>query len=124
LMRCTALLMSRELETNVTTVLSTKERKDPNARLESHQNTFINTGALESRLEVPNASSPISVEADLTRRSVTVSMSVGAPRDKKRAPATVTWLMRQLIETKDDGVIILAKVARAQPGHMRRSCQG
>ncbi len=118
LMRCTALLMSRELETNVTTVLSTKERKDPNARLESHQNTFINTGALESRLEVPNASSPISVEADLTRRSVTVSMSVGAPRDKKRAPATVTWLMRQLIETKDDGVIILAK----WPGRSQDTC--
>ena len=109
LMRCTALRMSRNLETNVTTVLSAKERKDPNARLESMQSSFINTGELETRLDVPDAASPISVEADLTRRSVTVSMSVDAPRDKKRASAAVTWLLRQLTKTKAGTVLIVAK---------------
>lgn len=118
LMRCTALLMSRELETNVTTVLSAKERKDPNARLDAMQAAFIASGELESRLEVPDAASPISVEADLTRRSVTVSMAVDAPRDKKRAPATVTWLLRQLAKTGDGSIMLVAK----WPGRTQDTC--
>lgn len=109
LIRCTALLMSRQLETNVTTVLSTKERKDPVARLDALQNTFVASGELKSRLEVPDAASPISVEADLTRRSVTVSMEVDAPKDKKRASATVTWLLRQLAKTEDGSIMLVAK---------------
>lgn len=118
LMRCTALLMSRELETNVTTVLSAKERKDPNSRMEALQSSFISSGELESRLEVPDAASPISVEADLTRRSVTVSMTVDAPRDKKRAPATVTWLLRQLSKTEDGSIMLVAK----WPGRTQDTC--
>ena len=109
LARCTALLMSRQLETNVTIVLSVKERKDPNGRLEAIQSAFISTGILDSRLNVPNAASLISVEADLTRRSVTVSMSVDAPRDKARAPATVSWLLRQLAKTENGGLMLAAK---------------
>jgi len=115
LMRCTALLMSRELETNVTTVLSAKERANPNQRAESMKSLFISTGALQSRLNVPDAASPISVEADLKNRSVTVSMAIEAPRDKKRASATVTWLLRQLAKAENGSVRIVAKwPSRAQ----------
>lgn len=109
LMRCTALSMSRALETNVTTVLSTKERKDPTMRLEAMQTEFAATGELISELEVPDAASYISIEADLTRRSVTVSMEVAAPSDKKRATATVTWLLRQLAKTEDGTLMLVAK---------------
>ena len=118
LMRCAALLMSRELETNVTTLLTAKERKDPNGRLEALQSSFIASGELESRLEVPDAASPISVEADLTRRSLTVSMAVDAPRDRKRASATVTWLLRQLSKTEDDSIMLVAK----WPGRTQDTC--
>ncbi len=109
LTRCTALLMSRDLETNVTTVLNAKERKDPNGRLDAMHASFIRSGVLESRLDVPDAASAISVEADLTRRSVTVSMSVDAPRDKTRAPATVNWLLRQLAKTEDGSLMVVAR---------------
>jgi len=118
LMRCTALLMSRELETNVTTLLTAKERNDPNGRLEALQISFISSGVLESRLEVPDAASPISVEADLTRRSVTVSMAVDAPRDRKRASATVNWLLRQLSKTEDGSIMLVAK----WPGRTQDTC--
>jgi len=109
LMRCTALRLSRRLGTNVTTILSAKERKDPGAHLKRLLNRFSEKGSLKSRLDIPGAASPISIEADLTRRSVTVSMEVGAPKDKKRAPATVNWLLRQLAKTKNDRVLIIAK---------------
>lgn len=109
LMRCTALLMSRQLETNVTTVLTARERKDPVGRLDDLLTSFLDSGELRSRLDVPDAASHIVVEADLTRRSVTVSMALDAPRDKKRAPATVTWLLRQLAKTEDDSIMLVAK---------------
>lgn len=118
LMRCTALILSRELEANVTTVLTAKERKDPNGRLESHLDSFISTGELHSRLDVPGAASPVAIEADLTRRSVTVSMAVEAPKDKKRASATVTWLLRQLAKTTDEGLLVVAK----WPGRVQDTC--
>lgn len=118
LMRCTALKMSRELETNVTTVLSAKERKDPNLRLETLKSSFISSGILESSLNVPDAAAQISIEADLTCRSVSVSITVDAPRDKKRAPATVTWLLRQLSKTDSRNVMICAK----WPGRTQDTC--
>jgi len=118
LMRCTALLMSRELQTNVTTLLSPSERKDPNGRLASIRDSFVSSGELESRLNVPDAASPISVEADLKRRSIIVSMTIDAPRDKKRAPATVRWLLRQLAKTTDDRILIVAK----WPGRTQDTC--
>ncbi|MDA3870478.1 MAG: hypothetical protein PF589_11205 [Gammaproteobacteria bacterium] len=118
LMRCTALLMSRQLETNVTTVLTAKERKSPSDRLKWLQSSFIQTGVLESRLEVPDAASHISIEADLTRRSVTISMTVDAPRDKKRATATVTWLLKQLAKTEHGSIMVVAK----WPGRTQDTC--
>ena len=118
LMRCTALRMSRNLSANVTTILSAKERKDPSGRLDNMLSTFIDTGELHSRLEIPGAASPVAVEADLTRRSVTVSMMVNAPKDKKRAPATVNWLLRQLAKTKNDRILINAK----WPGRTQDTC--
>ena len=118
LMRCTALLLSRKLETNVTTLLTAKERRDPNGRLEMLQSSFIASGELKSRLEVPNAASPIFVGADLTGRSVTVSMTVDAPRDRKRASAAVTWLLRQLSKTEGDGIMLVAR----WPGRTQETC--
>lgn len=120
LMRCTALTMSRKLETNVTMMLSTKERKDPNSRLEVLQSSFVSTGLLRSQLKVPDAASVILVEADLTGRSVTVSMSLDAPRDKKRSAATVTWLLRQLSKSDAGNVMVVAK----WPGRAQDTCVG
>lgn len=118
LIRSTSLLMSRDLETNVTTVLTNKERRDPNGCLEAKQETFISSGVLKGCLEVPHAASPIAIEADLNRRSVTVSMVVGAPRDRKRTSATVTWLLRQLDKTDDRSIMLVAK----WPGRARDTC--
>lgn len=118
LMRCTALLMSRDLDTNVTTVLTPKERKEPESRLKTMTETFIKSGIVESKLSIPNAASDISVEADLARRSVTVSMTLDAPSDKKRASATVTWLLRQLSKTEDGTVLIVAN----WPGRAQDTC--
>ncbi len=112
LMRCTALSMSRNLETNVTTVLTANERKNPRSRREDMERSFLNSGKLISKLEVPDAASHLTVEADLKSRSVIVSMEVGAPTDKKRAPATINWLLRQLSKTEDGSLMLVAKWPR------------
>ena len=118
LMRSTALLMSRQLETNVTTVISQKERKDPSQRFEKMLVSFSNSGELNCRLEIPGAASPIAIEADLARRCVTISMSVLAPRDRKRPRTSVNWLLRQLVKTKDDRIMVVAN----WPGRSKSSC--
>ncbi len=58
LMRCTALRMSRVLETNVTAILGLKERKDPNGRLQAHQAAFAATGPAGWPYPVPLPPSP------------------------------------------------------------------
>lgn len=118
LMRSTALVMSRQLETNVTIVLSQKERKDPSQRFGKLLASFSNSGELNCRLLIPGAASPIAIEADLTRRCVTISMPVLAPKDRKRPRTSVNWLLRQLDKTKDEGVMIVAK----WPGRSNSTC--
>jgi hypothetical protein len=51
---------------------------------------------LESTLVVPDAAAPIEVRADLQKRSVSVSMKLRAPAERKSTKARVTWLLRQL----------------------------
>jgi len=109
LMRCTALRLSRTLETNVTLHMTAKERKDPTIRLSNIRNHFLEFGVLESSLSVPDAASPISVEADLSNRSITVSMGVNAPGDRKRASASINWLVRQLSKSENDKIAVTAK---------------
>ena len=118
LMRSATLSMSRELQANVTTTMSAKDRKDPQGRLELMRSQFAESGLLCSRLEVPNAASPILVEADLTRRSLTLSMALDAPRDRKRPTATVTWLLRQLAKAEDNSLLLVAK----WPGRTPDTC--
>lgn len=118
LVRSTSLLMSRELETNVTTVLSNRARKDPSGYLQAKQEAFISSGVLTGNLDIPGAASAITVEADLNRRSVTVSMVVGAPKDRKRTSATVTWLLRQLAKTEERNIMLVAK----WPGRTQDTC--
>ena len=45
---------------------------------------------------VPDAASPIRVEADLRTRSIQVFMTLRAPEDRKSARARTNWVLRQL----------------------------
>lgn len=56
LLRCAALRLSRNLETNVTTVLSPKERKDPSTRLNTMMSNFISSGLIGEQVRCAKCS--------------------------------------------------------------------
>lgn len=67
-------------------------------------------------LSVPNAAAPIAVVANLARRSLSISMTLAAPRDKSRTSSRVTWLVRQLTKSRPEGLHIRAyRPGRAPP---------
>jgi len=109
LMRCTALRLSRTIETNVSLHTTPKERKDPSSRLVGLRTQFLDRGTIGASLNVPDAASPIAVEVDLSSRSVSVAMWVNAPTDRKRATASINWLVRQLAKSQNSKVAVVAK---------------
>ena len=63
---------------------------------------------LRCAFRVPNAASDVEVTANLQRRTISCSMKLNAPSDKKRASARVNWLVRQLRDVDGDDVIVRA----------------
>ncbi|WP_133736928.1 hypothetical protein [Halospina denitrificans] len=48
------------------------------------------------------------VVANLTKRSISCSMKLGAPKDKKRTSARVNWLTRQLTKAETNDMFVKA----------------
>lgn len=102
------LLMSRKLNRTVRLKLSRSHTDDQAQRLKDDSADLVANHQLSCVLDVPDAAAPINVTADLQRRCVAVSMSLAAPRDKKRASSRINWLVRQLSKSEPDGLHIRA----------------
>lgn len=72
------------------------ESKDASHVVSKHLDMLVDKGELETRLLVKDASGPLLVKLNLLSRSLHISMSLNAPKDKSRATAVVNWLIRQL----------------------------
>jgi hypothetical protein len=95
-LRDLSLILSRQLSTEVTARISRAHAADPGARLKATMATLAKDHCLESTLVVPDAAAPIDLCADLQKRSVSVSMKLRAPAERKSTKARVTWLLRQV----------------------------
>lgn len=102
------LLLTRKLSRPVQIRLSKAHSEDPMLRLKDDSRELAETHRLTSSFEVPDAAAPIVVTVDLLRRSVTVSMTLSAPKDKQRTSSRVNWLVRQLAKTEPEGIHIKA----------------
>lgn len=102
------LVMSRKLGEAVTLKLSNNHRTDPATRLKDDCQILANDKVLQCRLDVPNAATDIDVVADLTKRTITCGMKLGAPQDKKSTRARVNWLARQLAKAETAGIYVKA----------------
>lgn len=110
-----SLLMSRSLGTRVEVKLSSKHRNESELRLKDEITELCNTSTLTATLRIPNAASDIMICADLKTRTIRANMSLVAPRDRKRNSARVNWLLRQLRETRPDGISIHVDWASRAP---------
>lgn len=102
------LLMTRKLSLPVHIRLSKAHMDDPVQRLKDDSRQLVDSHKLHCAFEVPDAAAPIEVTADMLRRSLTVSMTLAAPKDKQKTSSRVNWLLRQLSKTNPDGIYIKA----------------
>jgi hypothetical protein len=103
-----SLMLSRQLRTLVSICLPKNHREDYDARLKDDSDFLIREHKLSCTLDIPDAAAPLDITADLLRRSVVVSMSLTAPKDKQRASARINWLLRQLAKSEAGGIQIRA----------------
>jgi len=102
------LLLARKLDRPVRLRLSRAHINDPGQRMRDDSAQLADEHRLSCSLEVPDAAAPILVVADLDRRSLTVSMTLSAPRDKRRAASRINWLLRQLAKANPEGIHLRA----------------
>lgn len=105
LARFLALQLGRSLGEDVQQVLSRSDAQDPAARRRRMVQELADAGTLECELRIPGAAGPVTLEADLGARSISASMAVAAPVDR-RSRARVNWVVRQLRDTAPENLRI------------------
>ena len=99
--------------------LNRAERADPAAVTARTLETLCNEQKLEVEYDIPDGVSGLKVTADLRSKTLTSSMTVGAPEDRKTAKACTNWLLRTLAKTDPSGIHI-----KAAYGGRRQDTQG
>ena len=88
--------------------LTRENKKDPESLLIQESAALKDTRCLDTELIIPNAASRLKVVADIARKVVFVSMKLDAPKDRKRATASINWLLRQLKNKEVENLSIRA----------------
>lgn len=118
LSRFLAVGLTSALGRPVQVALTRKQTNDPAALLRDDLEHFAKTNVLQTEFDVPNAASKITFSADFTRRTISISMRLEAPKDKTRATASINWLTRQLKPAEDQDLSIWAHWPRRTPTTM------
>ena len=100
--------LTESLKQKVRPHLPNKHVTDPGLRLRDEIKHLKETSHLKFTLTVSDAADDINIIADLRGRTISVSMDIDAPKDKKTAKARINWLLRQLRFSKPDDIIIFA----------------
>ena len=88
--------------------LSYKHKAEPAHRLREACEVLVKSKELRAAFNVPNAASSLEVVADLQGRTISCSMRLNAPLDKKRTKSRINWLRRQLHGVKASNVQVRA----------------
>lgn len=101
------LLLSRRVRKSVKQPIERRLRDDPVARLNHAIENFAKTRVLETVLRVPDAAADILVKANVATKTLSLSMRIRAPEDRKSTKARVSWLLRMLA-CEDERILIRA----------------
>lgn len=96
LLRQLALDLSMAIGESVEISLTRENIRDPESLLAQEATQLRTSGSLDTELTIPNAASKLKIAADVARKVVFVSMKLDAPKDTKKATASINWLLRQL----------------------------
>lgn len=101
------LQLSRHVGQPVETRIERKLKDDPAARLKDGIDKLVSDRCLSSTFRIPDSAGDMEVRADMALRTISVSMKLKAPQDKKSTKARVNWLLRML-KDDDPRTLILA----------------
>ena len=102
------LLMSRKLGRNVTLKLPRAHATEQAKRLKDDCERLVTAHRLRCTVEVPDAAAPIDICADLSRRTISCTMRLAAPKDKKTAQSRINRIVRQLAKANPGDIYVNA----------------
>lgn len=97
-----SLTISRQLGVEVSPKIPREHLRDLDARARADAIKLCDERCLTATLVIPDAAAPIEICADLRSRSLTVSMRLRAPEERRGTKARLNWLVRQLPSTTAD----------------------
>lgn len=106
--RDVCLMLSRRIGERVDVRIPRRYQADSDLRHRDICASLIETQKLRSSFIIPNAANDLEVVADLQRRTISCSMNLDAPKDRKRTTARINWLIRQLRNVEEGGVAVRA----------------
>lgn len=107
-MRDLCLLLARKVGRSVRLRLSRAHSDDPVQRIRDDSARLADSQELGCFLDIPDAAAPVLILANLQRRSLSVSMTLTAPRDRRRSGSRINWLLRQLTKANPEGLHVRA----------------
>jgi hypothetical protein len=114
-----SLTVSRQLGREVLAKLPREHLRDLDARAKADAARLSEERSLGATLVVPGAASPLELCADLRARTLTVSMHLKAPEERKGSKARINWLLRQIPEIAS-GEIYLRLYWPGRSGHTQK----
>lgn len=104
--RAMSLEMSVAVGQSVVVPLRREYLQDPLKRRTDDCASLATEHVLGAEFDIPHAASRIRFTVDFKRRSATCSMKLKAPEDRVRPRARINWLVSQLKNISDDGVLV------------------
>ena len=115
LLRHLSLNLSMRIGELVKLSLSRARTKNAELNFQEDCTKLIKENCLSAEFDIPNAASRLYFSADFMRRTINISMTLEAPKDKSRATASFTWLTRQLRGLNLNNITIRAHWPKRMP---------
>lgn len=106
--RDVCLILTRQIGKPVDIRLPRKHRSDTALRFRESCDDLASSYELRSGFDIPNAAGDLEVAVNLQSRTISCSMRLKAPADRKRSKSRINWLLRQLPDTRTSDIFIRA----------------
>ena len=99
-----SLLLTRQVNVKVEVRMSRSHVLDPAARAKEDASELAGKQTLSAGLKIQDAAAPIELVVDIGKRTISASMTLEAPGNRKTTPARVNWLLRQMQKTPETDI--------------------
>ena len=96
-----SLMLTRQINVKVEVKLSRSHISNPSMRAKQDTSNLISKHMLSTELKVQDAAAPIELVVDIGKRTISASMTLDAPGNKKTTKARLNWLLRQMQKTPE-----------------------